>query len=95
VSLADDLAPLGWEHVYSGKVRDLYRAAALPGRMLVVASDRVSAFDHVLEPGIPGKGALLTDAQPAWWFEQLDEVYPITSVDGAVPDAVPPTAPCW
>ena len=38
--------------------------------MLVVASDRVSAFDHVLEPGIPGKGALLT-ALSLWWFEQL------------------------
>ena len=61
----------GWHRVYSGKVRDLY----LPddeadARMLVVASDRVSAFDHVLEPGIPGKGALLT-ALSLWWFEQL------------------------
>jgi len=39
--------------------------------MLVVASDRVSAFDHVLEPGIPGKGALLTRLS-LWWFAQLD-----------------------
>ena len=39
--------------------------------MLVVASDRVSAFDHVLEPGIPGKGELLT-ALSGWWFEHLD-----------------------
>jgi phosphoribosylaminoimidazole-succinocarboxamide synthase len=38
--------------------------------MLVVASDRVSAFDHVLSPGIPGKGALLT-ALSLWWFDQL------------------------
>jgi phosphoribosylaminoimidazole-succinocarboxamide synthase len=83
VSLADDLAPLGWEHVYSGKVRDLYRAAALPGRMLVVASDRVSAFDHVLEPGIPGKGALLTELS-LWWFAQLDEV-PNHLGDGDIP----------
>ncbi len=61
----------GWKHVYSGKVRDLYRPTDGPGdRMLVVASDRVSAFDHVLEPGIPGKGELLTRLS-LWWFDQL------------------------
>jgi phosphoribosylaminoimidazole-succinocarboxamide synthase len=76
----------GWEHAYSGKVRDLYTSPSLPGRMLVVASDRISAFDHVLEPGIPGKGALLTTLS-AWWFEQLEGV-PNHLVDGAVPDAV-------
>ena len=38
--------------------------------MLVVASDRVSAFDHVLSPGIPGKGELLTTLS-LWWFDQL------------------------
>ncbi|MCA0216474.1 MAG: phosphoribosylaminoimidazolesuccinocarboxamide synthase [Actinobacteria bacterium] len=61
----------GWHHVYSGKVRDLYENPDQPGRMLVVASDRVSAFDHVLQPGIPGKGALLTRLS-LWWFAQLD-----------------------
>ncbi|MGI6879147.1 phosphoribosylaminoimidazolesuccinocarboxamide synthase [Microbacterium sp. gxy059] len=60
----------GWKHVYSGKVRDLYRPADGGDEMLVVASDRVSAFDHVLEPGIPDKGELLT-ALSAWWFDQL------------------------
>ncbi len=65
----------GWRHVYSGKVRDLFVPAesttgATAERMLVVASDRVSAFDHVLEPGIPGKGALLT-ALSLWWFDRL------------------------
>jgi len=60
----------GWNHIYSGKVRDLYDSDDQPGRMLVVASDRVSAFDHVLEPGIPGKGALLTELS-LWWFGQL------------------------
>ncbi|MDF2830874.1 MAG: purC, partial [Mycobacterium sp.] len=65
----------GWRHVYSGKVRDLYVPAdtaegASPARMLVVASDRVSAFDHVLEPGIPGKGVLLTTLS-LWWFDRL------------------------
>ncbi len=63
--------PEGWELFYSGKVRDLYRSAEHEGRVLMVASDRVSAFDHVLEPGIPGKGALLTSLS-LWWFDQLD-----------------------
>ncbi len=60
----------GWEHVYSGKVRDLYRSQSGQEGLLVVASDRVSAFDHVLSPGIPGKGALLTTLS-LWWFDQL------------------------
>ncbi|MBP2436434.1 phosphoribosylaminoimidazolesuccinocarboxamide synthase [Microbacterium amylolyticum] len=60
----------GWNHVYSGKVRDLYRPEDGSGTMLVVASDRVSAFDHVLEPGIPSKGELLTSLS-MWWFDQL------------------------
>ncbi len=61
----------GWNHVYSGKVRDLYEPAdGTADRMLVVASDRVSAFDFVLEPGIPEKGAMLTTLS-GWWFDQL------------------------
>lgn len=65
----------GWRHVYSGKVRDLYVPAdtpeeGSPARMLVVASDRVSAFDHVLEPGITDKGVLLTTLS-LWWFDRL------------------------
>ena len=61
----------GWQHDYSGKVRDLYRRPDLPGRVLLVASDRVSAFDHILEPAIPGKGALLTRLS-RWWFARFD-----------------------
>ncbi len=61
----------GWNHSYSGKVRDLYTSEDHPGQVLMVASDRVSAFDHVLEPGIPGKGELLTQLT-LWWFTQLD-----------------------
>ena len=61
----------GWQHSYSGKVRDLYTSSAHPGEVLMVASDRVSAFDHVLEPGITGKGELLTQLT-LWWFSQLD-----------------------
>lgn len=87
-AVTDALDLPGWTHVYSGKVRDLYRPSsdtppdasadlepqAVPelveGHMLVVASDRVSAFDHVLSPGIPGKGELLTTLS-LWWFDQL------------------------
>jgi phosphoribosylaminoimidazole-succinocarboxamide synthase len=64
----------GWAHAYSGKVRDLYvptgETLESTPRVLVVASDRVSAFDHVLEPGIPGKGELLTKLS-LWWFDRL------------------------
>ncbi|WP_425561936.1 phosphoribosylaminoimidazolesuccinocarboxamide synthase [Leifsonella bigeumensis] len=70
---AGDVKTAGWELFYSGKVRDLYRSAARPGEVLMVASDRVSAFDHVLEPGIPGKGELLTRLS-LWWFDRLDGV---------------------
>ncbi len=70
MSESTDLA--GWKHVYSGKVRDLYERAdgAASDTLLVGASDRVSAFDHVLSPGIPGKGELLTTLS-LWWFDQL------------------------
>jgi len=63
----------GWKHVYSGKVRDLYESIDenLQHLILVVASDRVSAFDHVLEPAIPSKGRFLTSLTN-WWFDRLD-----------------------
>jgi len=63
----------GWKHVYSGKVRDLYESedTQLSHLILVVASDRVSAFDHVLEPAIPAKGEHLTTLTN-WWFDRLD-----------------------
>jgi phosphoribosylaminoimidazole-succinocarboxamide synthase len=62
-----------WKHVYSGKVRDLYESEdpKLNHLILVVASDRVSAFDHVLEPAIPNKGKYLTTLTN-WWFDRLD-----------------------
>jgi phosphoribosylaminoimidazole-succinocarboxamide synthase len=72
-----------WTHTYSGKVRDLYESPDSPGVVLMVASDRVSAFDHVLEPGIPGKGALLTRLS-LWWFDRLDRV-PNHLVSGEIP----------
>jgi phosphoribosylaminoimidazole-succinocarboxamide synthase len=62
----------GWRHVYSGKVRDLYESVNpnYSHLILVVASDRVSAFDHVLEPEIPNKGKHLTTLTN-WWFDRL------------------------
>lgn len=62
-------APDGFTHVHSGKVRDLYRAP--DGRLVMVASDRMSAFDFVLATTIPDKGRILT-AMSVWWFAQLD-----------------------
>ena len=62
----------GWKHVYSGKVRDLYESedASLSDLILIVASDRISAFDNILDPMIPGKGQNLT-AVTNFWFEQI------------------------
>lgn len=60
-------------HIYSGKVRDLYETDS--GDLLVVASDRISAFDHVLPTEIPDKGRILT-ALSVWWFEQLEDIVP-------------------
>jgi len=63
----------GWHHVYSGKVRDLYESddASISDVILVVASDRVSAFDRILSPEITDKGMYLTNLTK-WWFEKLD-----------------------
>jgi phosphoribosylaminoimidazole-succinocarboxamide synthase len=63
----------GWAHSYSGKVRDIYVSKVYPNKVLMVASDRISAFDFALEPGIPGKGEILTQLS-LWWFEQLEGV---------------------
>jgi phosphoribosylaminoimidazole-succinocarboxamide synthase len=77
-----------WKHVYSGKVRDLYESEdpKLNHLILVVASDRVSAFDHVLEPAIPNKGKHLTTLTN-WWFDRL-AVPNHTSNEVAVPAEV-------
>ena len=55
-------------HIYSGKVRDIYDAG--DGRLLMVTSDRLSAFDVVMAEPIPDKGRVLT-AMSAFWFEQF------------------------
>ena len=63
--------PDGYEHVYSGKVRDLWRTPN--GDLLFVATDRISAYDWVLPTPIPDKGRILT-ATSLWWFEHLADI---------------------
>jgi phosphoribosylaminoimidazole-succinocarboxamide synthase len=75
----------GATHVHSGKVRDLY---ALPdGRLLMVASDRISAFDFILDTTIPDKGEILT-RMSLWWFDQLADLVPHHVLSTDVPDAL-------
>jgi phosphoribosylaminoimidazole-succinocarboxamide synthase len=78
----------GFRHVYSGKVRELYVPTDenFAHLVLIVASDRVSAFDHVLSPEIPGKGENLT-AMTNWWFDRL-EINNHRSNELAVPQEV-------
>jgi phosphoribosylaminoimidazole-succinocarboxamide synthase len=85
VEATDYGLPPEYVHVYSGKVRDLYRTPE--GRLLFVASDRISAFDHVLPSLIPDKGRILT-ALSLWWFRQLEDIVPNHITPGRVPDQV-------
>ncbi len=75
----------GVTHTYSGKVRDIY--AYPDGRLLFVASDRISAYDCVLPTTIPDKGRVLT-ALTLWWFAQLAGVVPNHLVSTDVPAEV-------
>ncbi len=77
--------PAGYQHIYSGKVRDLWRTP--DGELLFVASDRISAYDHILSTPIPDKGRILT-AVSLWWFDQLSDLVPNHVVSTEVPDAV-------
>lgn len=72
----------GLRHIYSGKIRELYQAD--DGTLLLVATDRISAFDYVLETPIPEKGKILTQLS-LWWFSQLADVIPNHLVDAPVP----------
>lgn len=86
----------GYRHVASGKVRDLYapdgpdEGGCLDNELLMVASDRVSAFDYVLSSLIPDKGRILT-AISLWWFERLEPLvgnHVLTATGPRIPDAV-------
>jgi len=70
------------QHLHSGKVRDLY--ALSHDRLLMVASDRISAFDFVLDTEIPDKGEILT-RMSLWWFDRLADLVPHHVVSTDVP----------
>jgi phosphoribosylaminoimidazole-succinocarboxamide synthase len=69
-------------HLYSGKVREIYQAD--DGLLLLVATDRISAFDYVLDTPIPDKGKILTQLS-LWWFERLADLVPNHIVDAPIP----------
>jgi phosphoribosylaminoimidazole-succinocarboxamide synthase len=75
----------GWQHMRTGKVRDLYRNSR--DEILLVASDRISAFDWVLPSEIPNKGAILTQLS-LFWFELLEDIVPNHIVSDDVPAEV-------
>ena len=79
----------GTTHLHSGKVRDLYRidSGEHEGRLLMVASDRISAYDFVLDTTIPDKGEILT-RMSLWWFDQLADLVGNHVVSTDVPAAV-------
>lgn len=76
----------GLTHLHTGKVRDLYTDGA--GRLVMVASDRISAYDWVLPNGIPDKGRVLTQLS-LWWFEQLADLVPNHVLSTEVPAGAP------
>jgi phosphoribosylaminoimidazole-succinocarboxamide synthase len=75
----------GWQHLRTGKVRDLYTNSQ--NEMLLVASDRISAFDWVLPSEIPNKGAILTQLS-LFWFELLEDIVPNHIISDEVPAQV-------
>jgi phosphoribosylaminoimidazole-succinocarboxamide synthase len=75
----------GWTHLRTGKVRDLYSNEK--GELLIVASDRISAFDWVLPTEIPGKGKILTQIS-LFWFEMLSDIVPNHIISTDVPTSV-------
>lgn len=89
----EPLALPGYHHVYSGKVRDLYApvdpvtGTPQDDELLLVASDRISAYDFVLETPVPDKGAVLTQLS-LWWFERLADLVPSHVLSTEVPSAV-------
>lgn len=75
----------GFRHVHSGKVRELYESP--DGELLMVATDRISAYDWVLATPVPDKGRVLT-ALSLWWFDQLADLVPHHVVSTDVPAEV-------
>ncbi|ATW49369.1 phosphoribosylaminoimidazolesuccinocarboxamide synthase [Streptomyces xantholiticus] len=76
----------GLVHLHTGKVRELYQNEA--GDLVMVASDRMSAFDWVLPTEIPDKGRVLTQLS-LWWFERLQDLIGNHVISTDVPDGAP------
>jgi phosphoribosylaminoimidazole-succinocarboxamide synthase len=76
----------GLVHLHTGKVRDLYRNEA--GDLVMVASDRMSAYDWVLPTPIPDKGRVLTQLS-LWWFDQLSDLVPNHVLSTELPAGAP------
>ncbi|MFJ2110853.1 MULTISPECIES: phosphoribosylaminoimidazolesuccinocarboxamide synthase [unclassified Streptomyces] len=76
----------GLVHIHTGKVRDLYRNEA--GDLVMVASDRMSAYDWVLPTEIPDKGRVLTQLS-LWWFDQLTDLVPNHVISTEIPAGAP------
>ena len=76
----------GLTHLHTGKVRDLYQNA--DGDLIMVASDRTSAYDWVLPTEIPDKGRILTQLS-LWWFDQLADLAPSHVLSTDVPEGAP------
>ncbi|MFJ3906559.1 phosphoribosylaminoimidazolesuccinocarboxamide synthase [Streptomyces sp. NPDC090025] len=76
----------GLTHLHTGKVRDLYRDEA--GRLVMVASDRMSAYDWVLPTEIPDKGRVLTQLS-LWWFDRLGDLAPNHVLSTELPAGAP------
>ncbi len=75
----------GWTHLRTGKVRDLYTNDKK--EILLVASDRISAYDWVMPTTIPGKGAVLTQLS-LFWFELLEDIIGNHIISTDVPSVV-------
>ncbi|HZX36825.1 MAG TPA: phosphoribosylaminoimidazolesuccinocarboxamide synthase [Streptomyces sp.] len=76
----------GLVHLHTGKVRDLYQNEA--GDLVMVASDRISAYDWVLPTEIPDKGRVLTQLS-LWWFERLEDIVPNHVLSTDLPEGAP------
>ncbi|MFE1950239.1 phosphoribosylaminoimidazolesuccinocarboxamide synthase [Streptomyces sp. NPDC059524] len=76
----------GLVHLHTGKVRDLYRNEA--GDLVMVATDRMSAYDWVLPSPIPDKGKVLTQLS-LWWFDQLKDLIPNHVISQELPAGAP------
>ena len=80
------MSEISLKKIYSGKVRDLYEIDSKC--MLMVASDRLSAFDVILDNPIPGKGEILTQISN-FWFQKLAHIMPNHFTGDTVYDVLP------